>query len=93
VIALARDVQAACRRVVDRVNQAQSDGYNVLRSDLLCDALGVVIDKYFSIVSPGMSIEEQARIFVRLYDEEVAEIDRAFPSRQPSQGEARRDGR
>jgi hypothetical protein len=86
VIPLARDVQAACRSVVDRVIQAQSDGYDVLRSDLMCDALGVVIDKYFSIVSPQMSIEEQARTIIRLCDEEVAEMDRAFPSRPPSQG-------
>ena len=59
-IELAAQVQKECMRVIEHVNQATAEGYDVLNPDRLADALEQPLHKLFLRSFKPLSFEEQA---------------------------------
>ena len=76
--------RAAVIRVLERVRQADADGYAVLEpDDVLRPALNRACYDYWLAQKPQhLRIQELAALIIRGYDAEIGKIDRAFPRKR-----------
>ena len=78
-IDMLRSVYRAWARLVDRVNQAADQGYDVGDPDVLSDVLFDVARRQAAAGRIGLS--ERYALFIRTYDAHFLSVDQQFPSR------------
>lgn len=76
-----KKVNRAWVRLIDRVNQAADDGYDVIDpADILADALWSVTQS--RVAAGRMPLIEECEFFIREYEAQILAIDRQFPARR-----------
>jgi hypothetical protein len=79
MVAAAAEVQAAWRRLYERILLLEFDGYAGVDSDLFPRAVENALRTYRADSAAGD--QSCLKIFRQLYDEAIAEIDRTQPRR------------
>lgn len=74
-----RTVYRAWARLVDRVNQASDQGYDVTDPDILSDVLWDVAKRQAAAGRVGLV--DRYDLFIRAYDGHFLSIDQQFPAR------------
>ncbi|HET9369122.1 MAG TPA: hypothetical protein VFO19_02705 [Vicinamibacterales bacterium] len=72
-------VYRAWARLVDRVNQAADQGYDVVDPDVLSDVVWDVAKR--QAAAGRIGLRERCELFIRTYDALFLSIDQQFPAR------------